>query len=107
MEDENRNIATEAENPEAEARRELDRLKAEIKARRLLSEAELPEEALALLDTGDPDALESRVAALKQLVSREAARLCEKRLAGMAPSPLAVAVDYDDLSDREYYALKR
>ena len=91
---------------EETTREELDRLKAEIKARRLLADSELPEEALKLLDTSRPDALEAQVSALKELVSREAARLCEKRLAGMAPSPLAAPVNYDEMTDKEYYTLQ-
>ncbi|MBR4429398.1 MAG: hypothetical protein IKS78_08570 [Clostridia bacterium] len=87
-------------------REELERLKTEIRARRLLSENDLPEEALDVIGTDDPERLEEKVASLKQLISREAARLCEKRLAGMQPSPLAAAADPDTLSDREYYALK-
>ena len=44
--------------------------------------------------------------ALKELVRSEAASLCEERLAGMAPSPLSAPVNYDEMTDREYYALK-
>ena len=72
----------------------------------LLADSELPKEALKLLDTSRPDALEAQVSALKELVSREAARLCEKRLAGMAPSPLAAPVNYDEMTDKEYYTLQ-
>ncbi len=97
-------------NPEEDTgqstRAELERLKAEIRARKLLSEAELPEDALNLLDMNAPETLETRVNALRALVGREASRLCEQRLAGMAPSPLAAPVNYDKMSDREYYALK-
>ncbi|MBO7358804.1 MAG: hypothetical protein J6U72_03170 [Clostridia bacterium] len=94
------------ETEEENTREELDQLKAEIRARRLLSDSGLPEEALKLLDTSRPDGLEAQVSALKELVRSEAARLCEERLAGMAPSPLSAPVNYDEMTDREYYALK-
>ena len=92
---------------EKNTREELDRLKAEIKARRLLSDSDLGEEALKLLDASRPDALEAQVDARKTLINKEATRLCEQRLAGMAPSPLAAPADYDSMTDREYYLLTK
>ena len=55
MNEENGNVTQ-----NTDTREELERLKTEIRARRLLSENDLPEEALDVIGTDDPERLEER-----------------------------------------------